>query len=83
MYKVFILPRAQKDLRTLSVKIFTQIKKKIFELKNNPRPSNSIKLTVEEGYRLRAGDYRILYRISDKDHIVFIYRIKHRKDVYK
>lgn len=82
MYRIFILEKAQKDMNALPEKFFSQIRRKIFEFKGNPRPAGSVKLTVEEGYRLRSGNYRILYRVSDKEKIVFIYRVKHRKDVY-
>jgi len=83
VYKIFILPQAQKDLDNLQTKIFNQMKNKISLLSNNPRPSACLKLTAEEGYRLKTGDYRILYRIDDKEKIIYIYRIKHRKEAYK
>lgn len=83
MYKLFILPYAQKDLDNLHGKIFNQIKDRIFLLSNNPRPPGCLKLTAEEGYRIRMSDYRILYRIDDKAKNIYIYRIKHRKEVYK
>ncbi len=41
-----------------------------------------LKLMAEEGYRLRSGNYRIIYRINDKEKTVYIYRIKHRKEAY-
>ncbi|MBU4311426.1 MAG: type II toxin-antitoxin system RelE/ParE family toxin [Candidatus Omnitrophica bacterium] len=83
MYKIQIIPSAIKDLDRLDKKFFDQIKKRILALSSNPRPVNSLKLTNEQGYRIRNGDYRILYRIDDTDKLVYIYRIKHRKDVYK
>ena len=82
MYKVEVIPSTQKDLDNLEKKFFIQIKNKINSLKFNPRPANCLKLTAEEGYRLRSGDYRILYRIDDKNKIVYIYRVKHRKESY-
>jgi len=83
VYKIFILPQAQKDLDNLQTKIFNQMKNKISLLSNNPRPSGCLKLTAEEGYRLKTGDYRIIYRIDDKEKIIYVYRIKHRKEAYK
>lgn len=83
MYKIFILPLAQKDLNNLQSKIFGQIKDKISTLSHNPRPMGCIKLTAEQGYRFRSGDYRILYRIDDKEKIVYIYRVKLRKEAYR
>lgn len=82
MVEVFLLPPAQKDLDGLEVRIFRQIIKKIRALTDEPRPHGCLKLTAEEGYRIRAGDYRVLYRIDDGAKRIFIYRIKHRKDAY-
>lgn len=83
MYRIQIIPSAIKDLDRLDKKFFDQIKKRILALSSNPRPANSLKLTNEQGYRIRSGDYRILYRIDDADKLVYIYRIKHRRDAYK
>ncbi|MDP2915645.1 MAG: type II toxin-antitoxin system RelE/ParE family toxin [Candidatus Aminicenantes bacterium] len=82
MVEVFLLPPAQKDLDGLEVRIFRQIINKIRALTDEPRPHGCLKLTAEEGYRIRAGDYRVLYRIDDVAKRIFIYKIKHRKDVY-
>jgi len=83
MYNVKIIPRAQKDLDRLQGKFFNDIENKINSLKNNPRPPGCEKLTDEEGYRVRVRDYRILYRINDKAKIVFIHRVRHRREAYR
>jgi len=83
MYNVKIIPRAQKDIDKLRGKLFNDIKDKINRLKDNPRPPGCEKLTDEEGYRVRVRDYRILYRINDKSKIVFIHRVRHRREVYR
>ena len=83
MYKIEIISAARKDLDSLENKIFLQIKEKILLIADNPRQPGSLKLTGEEGYRLRSGNYRILYRIDDKNRMIYIYRIKHRKEVYR
>ena len=83
MYKLKIIAQAQKDLDGFHGKSFENIKKRILNLSNNPRPFGAIKLTQEEGYRIRVGDFRILYRIDDKQKEVIIYRIKHRKEAYR
>ena len=80
MYRLKIIAQAQNDLDTFRVKVFEKIKKKILSLSSNPRPFGAIKLTQEEGYRIRVGDYRILYRINDGSKEVIIYRVKHRKE---
>ena len=53
------------------------------KLKENPRPFGAIKLKGWNLYRIRVGDYRILYTINDKDKIIEIIAIGHRKDIYK
>ena len=83
MYRVELIPSAQKDLDNLAKRFFEQIKDRINSLASNSRPPNCLKLTGEEGYRIRSGDFRILYRIDDKNKIVYIYRIKHRKESYR
>ncbi len=83
MYKILILPQAKKDLDSFRGKIFNQIKNRILSLSKNPHPSGCLKLTAEEGYRLRSGNYRIIYRISDEKNVIYIYRIKHKKESYK
>ena len=83
MYKIKVLPHAQKDLERIEGKIFNHLKKEIIQLSGNPRPYGSLKLTNEEGYRIRVGKHRVLYRINDKAKEIFIYRVKHRKEAYR
>lgn len=83
MYVLKILPAAQKDLDRLHAKIFDKIKNEIISLSDNPRPYGALKLTNEDGYRIRIGDYRVLYRIDEKIKGIFIYRIKDRKEAYR
>jgi mRNA interferase RelE/StbE len=83
VYRIHLLPQAQKDFNNYGGKVFDQIEAKIKALGTDPRPPGSIKLTAEEGYRLRSGQYRILYRIDDGEKIIYIYRIKHRREVYR
>jgi len=82
VYEVLVLPAAQKDLDNLEAPVFARILKKIRALSEDARPPGCLKLTDEDGYRNRTGDYRILYRIDDALKRIYIYRIKHRKDVY-
>lgn len=82
-YKVLIKPSAQKDLdllpETEAVKILSKISNLIIE----PRPIGVQKLHNQEGYRIRSGNYRILFEVNDSGRAILIYRIKHRKDVYQ
>lgn len=82
-YRVLLLPRAKKDLDSFTGKQFTRLAKAIKGLANNPRPIGSRKLTDDGGYRIRAGDYRILYRIDHGEKKVFVYRIRHRREAYR
>jgi len=82
VYKILLLPSAQKDLHEFRGKTFDILVRKITSLQKNPRPHGCLKLIAEHGYRIRSGNYRIIYRIDDKKKEVFIYRIKHRKEVY-
>jgi mRNA interferase RelE/StbE len=83
MYRLEVITPAQKDLDAFHGKAFELIKKKILSLSSNPRPFGAIKLTQEEGYRIRVRRYRILYRIDGKEKEVIIYRVKHRKEAYR
>jgi mRNA interferase RelE/StbE len=60
-----------------------RIKEKLEALKTDPRPAGAIKLTGTEGWRIRSGDYRIVYLIEDTIRVVTVTRIGHRKDVYR
>jgi len=82
VYELLLLAPAQKDLDKLEAPVFTRILKKLRALSKDARPPGCLKLTDEDGYRLRIGEYRILYRIDDASKRVYIYRIKHRKDAY-
>ena len=83
MYRIRVIVQAQKDIYGFQGKIFEKIKNSIETLANNTRPFGAIKLTQENGYRIRIGDCSILYRISDKPKEVIIYRVKHRKEAYR
>lgn len=83
MYNIQVLPSARKDLDSFDKHLFKQVAAKIHSLEPNPRPFKCIKLTGEEGYRVRSGNYRIVYRIDDKNKIVYIYRVRHRKETYR
>ena len=82
MYELFLLAPAQKDLDKLEAPVFARIVKKIRALSGDARPPGCLKLTGEDGYRIRIGEYRVLYRVDDPLKRIFVYRIKHRKDVY-
>ena len=83
MYKVDITRAARKNLRKLSNVAFLRIRPKLRALADNPRPPGCRKIVSEKDrYRMRIGDYRILYSIDDEQREVVIHRIAHRKEVY-
>lgn len=75
-YQILIEKKADKEASKIPSHYRTDIDKAIASLQFNPRPYGCKKLTEKEGYRIRVGNYRILYTIDDKTKIVVIYRIK-------
>jgi mRNA interferase RelE/StbE len=82
-YTITISKVAQKQLDKLSDKHVASILESIAALASNPRPSGVKKLKGREGYRIRKGDYRIIYDIHDYILVVDVIAIGHRKDIYE
>ncbi len=83
-YEVIITKSAQREIRKLTNNIIKLSIETIAKLGENPRPVGSIKLEgSNNGYRVRIGNYRIIYTIEDKIRIVQVESVKHRKDVYE
>ncbi|MCK5287348.1 MAG: type II toxin-antitoxin system RelE/ParE family toxin [Thermodesulfovibrionia bacterium] len=84
IYDVRLTPQAQKDLDNFHGKLLAKFEKLILGLYDNPRSYNSRKLSGGGSrWRIRIGDYRMLYEIDDMRKVVKIYRIAHRKEVYR
>ena len=84
MYRVLLERAAEKDLARLSSVIHDRIIAAIRALAANPRPPGCRKLTGSENdWRIRVGDYRVVYEISDEIRIVRVNRIRHRREVYR
>ena len=83
MYELHIRRQAVKDIARLPDKYPRLVAERIDQLVQNPRPSTVKKLVGAEGYRLRVGQYRILYEIDDTNQVVTILRVKHRRDAYR
>jgi len=73
---------ALKNLRKIATKDRERVLAKIITLKEDPRPPGSLKLTNQEAYRIRQGDYRIIYTVEDNILLIEVIRIGHRRDVY-
>jgi len=83
-YRIEFAPRAQRDFKSLDGSVRGRIKQRIDSLAENPFPSGIKKIEGEdELYRLRVGDYRILYQVKGKLLLVLIVRIGHRREIYR
>ena len=84
MYRVVVERSAEKDLRRLPLKVRFRVADVLRSLANNPRPIGSSKLTgTKHDWRIRVGDYRVIYEIADSIRVVRVYRIRHRREVYR
>ena len=81
MFSIEFSNKAEKQLKKLSYEIQKRIALKIDQLAINPRPVGATKL-YNGSYRIRVGDYRIIYLIEDEKLIITIIKIAHRKDIY-
>jgi len=82
-YKIEIKKSAVKEIEGLSKRDLQAVLEKMGSLSENPRQHGCEKLSGQEKYRVRCGDYRILYTIEDVVLIVYVVKVGHRKDVYK
>ena len=83
-YKVLIKTSAAKEIKAISNKKDRQrIVRRIQQLGKIPRPPGCQKLSGRERYRVRQGQYRIVYGIEDNELIVYVVKVGHRKDVYR
>ena len=83
-YSVRIKKSARKELESIATKADRRrVIKRIESLADNPRPSDALKLSGRERYRIRQGRYRILYTIEDRVLVVHVIKIGDRKDVYR
>ena len=84
MYRVLLEHAAEKDLKRLSSKIHGRIIAAIQALAHNPRPADCRKLAGSPNdWRIRVGDYRVVYEIADEIRIVRVNRVRHRREVYR
>lgn len=84
MFEITLERSAEKDLRRLSDEVHDRVIESISLLATNPRPRSSKKLAgSKSNWRLRVGDYRVLYEIADSIRVVRVYRVRHRREVYR
>ncbi len=82
-YQVILQRPAEKELDALDKTIYKRITARLLALEEDPRPAGVKKLQGQESYRLRVGDYRVLYTIDDKSKKIFVMAVGHRREVYR
>ena len=82
-WTVLILPRAQRELDSLDHLQYPRVRDAMLTLATDPRPPGCRKLTGRDGWRIRAGDYRVLYEIDDQRREVLVVHVGHRRDDYR
>ena len=82
MYRVRIEKAVQKTLEKINEPFYSKIKNAILKLADNPRPEGYKKLKGRNGYRIRKGDYRIIYDVYDKELVVDVIALGHRREIY-
>jgi len=82
-YGLSILRRAQKELSHTPPDAYRRIVEAIRELGESPRPAGCLKLSGRDGWRIRVGDFRVIYEIDDESRTVTVLSVGHRRDVYR
>ena len=83
VYTVRLKPRAERELDRLPLAVARRIWQKFLALEKEPRPRGAIKLEGTDGHRIRIGDYRVVYLVDDRERVVDVVRIAHRREVYR
>ena len=83
-YAVELTRPAEKDILGLDDDAYSRVARAITGLQDNPRPTGARKLRSQRyAWRLRVGDYRVLYEVDEQRHTVTVYRVRHRREVYR
>lgn len=82
-YAVTLSPAAERQLTKLDRSVARRITAALTKLGDSPRPPGCKKLTGLDAWRIRVGDYRVIYQIHDDRLIVLVVRIGHRREVYE
>jgi mRNA interferase RelE/StbE len=83
-YSVVFARSARKELQNLDPPVARRILKQIEMLVENPRPSGVAKLEgANDLWRVRVGEWRVVYRISDRERLVDVIAVRHRRDAYR
>ena len=82
-YSILLKESVSKDLADVPAKDLQRIIERIGALADNPRPIGCEKLSSQERYRIRQGNYRIIYSIQDNELTVWVIKVGHRREVYR
>jgi mRNA interferase RelE/StbE len=82
-YAIEFRSRVLKALLKINEPHYSAIKKQIYDLADEPRPKGYRKLKGRKGYRIRVGDYRVIYEIIDEILLIDVIDLGHRKDIYE
>ena len=82
-YEIFFKKSVEKDFKAIPKNELRKIIKRIGELSENPWPQGCEKLTGQDRYRLRQGNYRIVYSIQDNELTIWVVKVGHRKEIYR
>lgn len=82
-YSILLKESVKKDIENIPRKDLQRIMERIGTLADDPRPFGSEKLSGQERYRIRQGNYRIVYSIEDWELIVWVVKVGHRREVYR
>jgi len=83
VYRIFFKASAEKELETIPRRDLQRIMERIAGLAFDPRPQGSEKLSGQERFRIRQGNYRIVYSIQDLELTVWVVKAGHRREVYR
>ncbi len=83
MHEVRLHPETVRAFRRLRGRVRDRIESAIDGLAAEPRPHGAVKLAGRDDFRIRVGDYRIVYAVDDTDRLVLFARIAHRREVYR
>ncbi len=82
-YRLLIKPSAAKELESVPLKDRRRLVARVRQLSEEPRPAGSDKLSGRDLYRVRQGNYRVVYEIVEHDRTVTVFKVAHRRDVYR
>lgn len=83
LYRVEITKSAAKAIQSLPPSARRRVTERLRDLAADPRPNGVRKLQGRDGYRVRVGDYRVIYTVQDDVVLVTVIRVGHRRDVYE